>query len=364
VNTFKQIITSLANRQDRSTSGVGFYGFLLLSVIVLFAHLVSPVLFWPAAFIAPLAPLLYCAIVVLAIVQVFIKPYRLIFIVVVIVAGLPIVHKTYQYNNNSQTTTASFRVMSYNVSFFSVPTVFSEQYRSPDYNVGVASTLDWILQNNADIVCLQEFFGDEESTIFNTVKALTASSEYQHHFVYKDQVKNRTRRGLIILSKFPIINRGTVFMSENYYNGAIYVDVKTQQGTVRVINAHLESMRLSSQKGIFDKLRAYRRGAVTHARQVNQLMAFMNGSQTPAILCGDLNETPYSYVYHRLSKNLRNAFEEEGNGFGFTYQGNFLDFLRIDHHFSASVLNVEDHTTHDIVSFSKHLPIEARYSFK
>lgn len=166
---------------------------------------------------------------------------------------------------------------------------------------------------------MQEFFDDQESAIFSTVETLTSASDYKHHFVYKDQVKNRTRRGLIILTKFPITNRGTVFTSANHYNGAIYADVKTPQGVVRVINTHLESMKLGSQKNIVGVLRAYKDGVITHAHQSNQLKAFINKSQVPVILCGDLNETPYSYVYRQLANEMRNAFEERGNGFGFTY---------------------------------------------
>ena len=358
------IFSSARNRKNHLYFPLLSYALLIFSVFVLLSDRISPASFWLVGFVAPLAPLVYMINVVLAIYYLFIRSSRLVLVGIALIVGLPIIQETYQNNDPLPTTDASFRVLSYNVSFFWVPTVFTEQYRSPDYNIRVADAINWLRQNDADIVCLQEFFDDEESMIFSTVEALTGASDYEYHFVYKDQIKNRTRRGLIILTKFPIINRGTVFTSANHYNGAIYADVKTPHGVVRVINTHLESMKLGSQKNIVGILRAYKDGVVTHAYQSNQLAAFTNESPVPVILCGDLNETPYSYAYHQLVNEMRNAFEERGNGFGFTYQGEILSLLRIDHQFSELVFNIHDYITHDQVNFSKHLPIEASYSFK
>ncbi|MGB3851662.1 MAG: endonuclease/exonuclease/phosphatase family protein [Tunicatimonas sp.] len=351
-------------RHFSSTSRTLFYSALVLSVAVFFANHVSPASFWIAGFVAPLAPLIFVGNVILAVYQLFRKSFRAVLVAIVLIIGWPILPKTYQYNSEhpipgEQT---MFRGLSYNVSFFSVPTVFTKEYKSPSYNIGVTGTLDWILQNDADIICLQEFFDDEESAIFNTVEALTSGSEYQYHFVYKEQPKNRTRRGLIILSKFPIINRGTVFISENQYNGAIYADVETPWGAVRVVNVHLESMRLGNLKSLASILRTYKEGVVTHARQSDQLAAFVRESRLPVVLYGDLNETPYSYAYYRLKLIMNNAFEVAGRGFGFTYDGERLFFLRIDHQFYTEELRAIQHATHSSVPFSKHFPIETSFT--
>jgi endonuclease/exonuclease/phosphatase family metal-dependent hydrolase len=58
---------------------------------------------------------------------------------------------------------------------------------------------------------------------------------------------------------------------------------------------------------------------------------------------------------------LNNAFEEAGNGFGFTYNGK-LFFLRIDNQFVDEGLTVTDFRTHRNIPFSDHFPISATYS--
>jgi endonuclease/exonuclease/phosphatase family metal-dependent hydrolase len=47
-------------------------------------------------------------------------------------------------------------------------------------------------------------------------------------------------------------------------------------------------------------------------------------------VCGDFNDTPNSYTYHQIAKNLNDAFQEAGSGIGTTYIG-AIPFLRIDY---------------------------------
>ena len=339
------------------------YLLVFISGAALLASYVNPGDFWPAGFLAPLAPFFYLITVGLFIFLLFKSPIHAVVPLLVVLLGVPLISKTYQWNNNpAASTSLSIRVLSYNVSFFSIPTVFSKAYRDPQQNLTVTNTINWLQSKEADVQCLQEFWEDEDSDIHRTVAALTDSGKYDHYFVYKDQKKNRTRRGLIILSKFPIIERGKVFTSENHYNGAIYADILVDRDTIRIINTHLESMQLGKlQKSVRRTLGAYRQGLITHSRQVQQLTDFVRRSPHPVILCGDLNETPYGYVYRQLNDLMHNAFEDAGQGFGFTYQGDRLFFLRIDNQFFTDPLKVMRYETHQDLPFSKHLPIEAAY---
>ena len=339
------------------------YLLVFISGAALLASYVNPGDFWPAGFLAPLAPLFYIVTIGLFIFLLFKSPFHALVPLLVVLLGVPLITETYQWNTSeASANTPTFRVLSYNVSFFSIPTVFSPAYRDPQQNLTVTNTINWLQFNEADIQCLQEFWEDEDSDLYRTVAALTDSGKYDHYFVYKDQKKNRTRRGLIILSKFPIVERGKVFISENYYNGAIYADVRVNSDTIRIINTHLESMQLGKlQKSVMRTLGAYRQGLVTHSRQVQQLTDFVRRSPHPVILCGDLNETPYGYVYRQLNKLMHSAFETAGQGFGFTYQGDRLFFLRIDNQFFTDPVKVMRYETHEDLPFSKHLPIEAAY---
>jgi endonuclease/exonuclease/phosphatase family metal-dependent hydrolase len=66
------------------------------------------------------------------------------------------------------------------------------------------------------------------------------------------------------------------------------------------------------------------------AVQADLVADHIKTSPYPVILCTDLNDTPISYAYHRLKKNLNDAFTESGSGFGHTYTG-FYPSFRIDY---------------------------------
>ena len=48
------------------------------------------------------------------------------------------------------------------------------------------------------------------------------------------------------------------------------------------------------------------------------------------IVCGDFNDTPISYTYRTMSRDLNDAFRKVGRGYSHTYRG-FFNMLRIDY---------------------------------
>ena len=352
------------DRRHSVWSVIGLYAFIIFSALTLLANRINPATFWPASFLSVITLPIYLINILLFFFLLFRRSVHAGAVLLVIIIGFSLLGKTYRWSDSpNERGRTDFRVLSYNLSFFSVPRVFSEAYRDPTYNMTVDNAINWLRSGEADIYCLQEFFDDEDSDIYNTVATLTRDSTYDAHFVYKDQVKNKTRRGLIILSRLPIVERGEVFISDNHFNGAIYADVRVGSDTVRIINAHLESMQLSArQRSWLRVVQAYHRGAVAHSHQANQLADFIRQSPYPTVLSGDLNELPYGYVYRQFGSLMNSAFEAAGRGFGFTYQGDKLSFLRIDHQFFTDDLEVVRYVTHTEVPFSKHLPIEAAYA--
>jgi len=105
-----------------------------------------------------------------------------------------------------------------------------------------------------------------------------------------------------------------------------------------------------------------RRGFISRAKQIKDLLSSIEECKYKLILCGDLNELPYSYTYFALRNLLDNAFEKAGNGFGFTYNGK-LFFLRIDNQFFSKEISIHKFMTHRNVDFSDHFPLTATYSW-
>ena len=78
------------------------------------------------------------------------------------------------------------------------------------------------------------------------------------------------------------------------------------------------------------------------------------------LLCGDFNNTVYSYVYRILKGDLLDAFDASGNGFGRTF--NFRYFpVRIDFILADERFNVESFQNFS-VPYSDHFPILSEFS--
>jgi endonuclease/exonuclease/phosphatase family metal-dependent hydrolase len=176
---------------------------------------------------------------------------------------------------------------------------------------------------------------------------------------------------MAIFSKYPIVNEGKVF-DNNRTNGAIFADIKVNEDTIRIYNAHLESMKIDSDglediEGVKENYRQtlgkLHRGSLARSKQLKVLVDHYTNSPHPIILMGDLNEIPYSYTYFKLSESLQNAFEIAGRGFGFTYN-RILFFLRIDHIFSSPELIPIQFKTHREVDYSDHYPVSAVFTWE
>jgi endonuclease/exonuclease/phosphatase family metal-dependent hydrolase len=264
----------------------------------------------------------------------------------------------------------SFSLISYNAQILAgIPHTIP----SNDPASSGASFKKWILENESDIKCFQEFrnnFADKNSDLIQAFKesGYHTSFSYDPSHTYKSMVV-----GILIASKFPIIKSGDIVSSENGFNRIAYADLKIKHDTVRIVNVHLESMGLKqyhpgyasgfeskkeNAKIIFQKRKE---GVFERSIQVKTLSEFINKSPHPVICAGDFNDLPYSYSYQFMRTMMRNAFEESGKGFGFTYNGKTLRALRIDNQFYSSRIEAVDFTTLNNIQFSDHFPIRGVY---
>ncbi|SIN81529.1 endonuclease/exonuclease/phosphatase family protein [Algoriphagus halophilus] len=227
----------------------------------------------------------------------------------------------------------------------------------------------WLNEHPADIKVFQEFYQDYTSASRNAIKLLGKDNGFYSFYHPVDGNPEKRSIGLAIFSRYPIIHEGKVF-DKNGTNGAIFADVLVDSDTIRIYNAHLESMRIDSDglenlEGVKENYRQtlgkLHRGSLERSKQLAVLVEHLKNSPHPIILMGDLNEIPYSYTYFKLGENLDNAFEKAGRGFGFTYN-KVLFFLRIDHIFSSPNLKAIEFKTHREVDYSDHYPISATFS--
>ena len=146
-------------------------------------------------------------------------------------------------------------------------------------------------------------------------------------------------------------------------NNAIFVDIVKNNDTIRVYNVHLESQKIQLDKENFgekDSERLLQRLKTTfslQAEQAEQLVAHEKTSTYKTIICGDFNNTAFSWAYHKLKGSKNDAFKEAGNGLGKSYDYFFparIDFILTDKQFE-----VNNFKTYSI-KYSDHFPIMAR----
>lgn len=284
----------------------------------------------------------------------------------VLLLSFPFWSRTFQSGNAGNEASGAFRVLSYNVHQFGVMSKPGGE-KSLLTDQGIA----WLKEKDADLLCFQETYHLTNSA---TDPVSVMKKLGYRHFVFlggKINEKPRAGTGLAFFSKNKLINMQKVAFEGQ--NGLLKVDVVTEKDTVTVINVHFQSMTLNldelSEQRKMDGIKSeskktfarMKHGFLRRNEQIQKLEELVNDSRHPVIVCGDFNETPYSYPYGRLSRVLRNSFEEGGSGFGFTFR-NLPYFIRIDHQFyDANKIGLVDFFTDREANFSDHRPIIAGY---
>ncbi len=217
-----------------------------------------------------------------------------------------------------------------------------------------------------EIFCVQEFLA------FNTTIEKLKTLFNVPYF------KKYDGRGTAIFSKYPIINTGKIKFKKTE-NSCIWVDIQIDKQVVRVYSIHLESPKISGDARLLKKdaklndkktwqgvkgiLKKYRHSTNTRVDQMRMVKEHISKTPHPVIVCGDLNDTPISYVYEQMSKGLIDNFKEAGRGWGATYNGS-IPMLRIDYIFTESEhFNVYEHGILD-EEHSDHYPVYSQLKLK
>ncbi|WP_111672116.1 endonuclease/exonuclease/phosphatase family protein [Algoriphagus litoralis] len=236
---------------------------------------------------------------------------------------------------------------------------------------GEPNVFNWLADHPADVKVVQEFYQDYTSASRNAIKIIGKNGEYEHFYHIVEGNEKKRSYGMVIFSKYPIVNEGVVF-DNSKSNGTIFADIQVGSDTVRIYNTHLESMAIEAEsldnyeqaKLVYRQtLGKLHRGSLARAQQLSILYEHLSNSPHPVILMGDMNEIPYSHAYFLLSQKLVNAFEKAGRGFEFTYN-RVLFFLRIDHIFADPDLVPLHFNTHREVDYSDHYPVTATFTWE
>lgn len=264
---------------------------------------------------------------------------------IILLIGFQYVTKLYSFEERKILLSSDIKVMSYNVRMFNIYNWIDEE------NIE-QKIYDFINEKEPDILCLQEF---------NPTIKIGFKFPYQ----YIKASKKSKLFGHAIFSKYKIINSGSLNFS-NSSNNAIFADIIKNKDTIRVYNVHLESLSINSKEDYFthensEKLKIrVEKAFKKQANQAELIIQHQEKTTYRSVICGDFNNTAFSWVYHTLKNDKNDAFEIAGKGFGKTY--NFMFPMRIDFILVDEEIEINNFKTFD-VNYSDHYPIMARLNF-
>lgn len=275
---------------------------------------------------------------------------RMILSGLVLLIGITFFNKFYKFTTKEyQENEKDFTVMSYNVRLFNV-FKWLDRDDIPDV------ILEFINTQNPDILCIQEFS--------NSAKIDLKIYPYKYVLMEGKQIKT----GQAIFSKFPIIDQGNIVFP-NSNNNVVFADIKKGKDIIRVYNMHLQSIKISPDVNeisenidVIDKQKSkylYIRISKAFKQQQEQAAIFKEHEKKcvyPIIICGDMNNSAFSYVYRNIKGKLKDCFEEAGLGFGATYKFKYYP-ARIDYIFADEKMEVKQFESFSEFQNSDHYPI-------
>jgi endonuclease/exonuclease/phosphatase family metal-dependent hydrolase len=250
--------------------------------------------------------------------------------------------------------------------------------------------LQYIKTQDADVLCLQEFFDSYDPAFHQNLKELTGKMGYPNYYFSRDYERYKWSKdsgyqkigywGTIIFSRLPVADSGRIVFPPDGPNheSLLYLDVVADTDTVRVMTAHLQSVKfgrkeygemekikgpdqtsLKASRGLFTKIRA---AYTNRSEQARMIRDEIDKSPHPVIVTGDFNDVPNSYTYFTIRGRLQDAFLKKGFGLGRTFSA-ISPTLRIDYMLAGKKLRVLQFKKEN-KKLSDHYPMTGDFEVK
>ncbi len=352
--------------------GVFVTSYFILLIIFLAASAtpsLNPSRWWWVGFTGLIYPYILMVVTMLTLFMIFYRPR---------VAILGIIALLFSYEDigalvafrmsakfNIQKDPGHFRLMTWNVRRF---TPFMEDKFNPRNN-NLDSIIDEVNKYSPDILCFQEFYSGQSKNEKNLERIKKECGFSFHAFSNTGSFNMKVQSGTVIFSRFPILKTYEYQLPEDISTASetpVFTDILIVNDTIRVGTIHMESfgfmgrdyMRLSKIKnqedtGLVASRKIFRKMQYAFSqrgKQADIMRDKIEEAAHPAIVCGDLNDVPNSYVYFKVRKDMNDAFLEKGSGLGKTYYSRqskslaWLPTLRIDYIFTDQALRVQQFT--------------------
>lgn len=230
---------------------------------------------------------------------------------------------------------ADLKIATYNIHGFA-----QKELKSTMSNIA-----GYLASEKVDVVCFQEFKTTPACPL-DTIRAAFAPV-----MPYCAAIAQESGIEIAIFSRYPI-SSSCLFPFAETANSAMWADIEVDGRPLRIFNVHFQTTSISQSKAEIERLREkgitdrdgkkafdlimerMRFNAYKRTEQVNAVRNAMDRTGRTVILCGDFNDTPASYTYKEIKKEMVDGFKSCGKGYAYTYKG-MLRLLRLDYIFYA-----------------------------
>lgn len=322
-------------------------GGLVLSYLSPYVH---PNTFWLIPFFGLAYPIIILCTLVLLLIWAIARSRWFFVVLFFILIGGRLHFRMYSpsFGKSNEKSENAIKILSYNVKNFDV------------YNASINKTFvnrdsifAFLAREQADIVCFQEFYAQDEKDKFptkDTMHTILNAKHYHERMSFNKRYKSYF--GVAIYSKYPMITRGHIDFDEsvsNSNNFCVFADIVKGLDTFRVYNTHFQSIKFQAddyevfdqkeitgktKSGIYSMLKKLHTAYQKRAHQAEKVIEHMEQSPYEVIISGDFNDTPMSYVYNLFYSKFIDAFRNSSSGLGVTYAGK-VPAGRIDYIFHS-----------------------------
>ena len=164
------------------------------------------------------------------------------------------------------------------------------------------SVFAFILDQDPDIICLQEFYTSDVRNVRSTIKRKLGDYKAEYYLF----PQGRGAFGNITLSRLPVKQKGVIKFDESA-NLAIYTDYRYHDRDFRVYNCHFESYNIS-MSGLLRAMvnrdgevftetgNKMKRSITRRPKQVDQVFNDIENCPVDSFVCGDSTDNPISYT--------------------------------------------------------------------
>lgn len=197
--------------------------------------------------------------------------------------------------------------------------------------------VDLVRTEAPDVLCMQEYAAVRGVNVTDSLTNLG-----YNHFFGARTASTGTPYGTTVFSRFPITYVKRLDAEK------VLVELLCEGQRLRVVCLHMDSYRFDSddleavERMRHGDVKEYIRPAdstsskhdenrrffakvketiLTHEDEWNETVApVLDECSTPTLVAGDLNDIPWSWLYHQLSRRMTDTFTECGTGFSTTYR--------------------------------------------